>query len=79
MVEREAHDAMEAAILGYLREHPAAMDSLEGIAEWWVMRRVVRIEVEAVERALEGLVEAGVVDVVTVGGRPCYRLRSGDS
>jgi len=76
MVDRAADHAMEEAILAYLREHPGAMDSLEAIAEWWVMRRVVRMEVEAVERALEGLVRAGLLDVVTAGGQPRYRLRS---
>ena len=77
MVDGEADDTLEATILGYLREHPGAMDSLEAIAEWWVMRRVVRVEVEAVERVLDGLVRAGVVDVITVAGTPRYRLRSG--
>jgi Fe2+ or Zn2+ uptake regulation protein len=66
---------MEEAILAYLREHPGAMDSLEAIAEWWVMRRVVRVEVEAVERALEDLVRAGLVDAVNAGGQTHYRLR----
>jgi hypothetical protein len=75
MVDRAADHAIEEAILAYLREHPGAMDSLEAIAEWWVMRRVVRVEVEAVEQALEGLVRAGLVDVVSAGGQPHYRLR----
>ena len=75
MPDRGADHAMEEAILAYLREHPGAMDSLEAIAEWWVMRRVVRVEVEAVERALEDLVRAGLVDVVNAGGQTHYRLR----
>jgi hypothetical protein len=76
MADQAADPAMEEAILAYLREHPGAMDSLDAIAEWWVMRRVVRVEVEAVERALKGLVREALVDVVTAGGQPHYRLRS---
>ena len=73
MADPEADDALEGAILAYLREHPAAMDSLEAIAEWWVMRRVVRV-VEAVERVLERLTRAGVLEVITAGGERRYRL-----
>ena len=29
-------DDVAAAILGYLEEHPHGMDTLEGIAEWWI-------------------------------------------
>ena len=76
MTDRDTDEALEEAVLGYLREHPDAMDSLEAVAEWWVMRRVVRVEVEAVQRVLQRLTRAGVLEVVIAGGQPCYRLRS---
>jgi hypothetical protein len=63
------------AILGYLAEHPAAMDTVEGIAEWWLMRQRARAAVERVERVLERQTEEGVLEAV--GGAPSrrYRLR----
>jgi Fe2+ or Zn2+ uptake regulation protein len=77
MADRETDDALEEAILAYLHEHPAAMDSLEAVAEWWVMRRVVRVEVEAVQRVLDRLTRSGVLEMISAGGQQCYRLRDG--
>ena len=51
------------------------MDTLEAITEWWVMRRVVRVEVEAVARVLARLTERGVLDVVEGPGERRYRLK----
>jgi hypothetical protein len=63
------------AVLSYLAEHPAAMDTVEGITEWWLMRQRVRMVVERVERVLGRQTEEGVLE--TVGGGPSrrYRLR----
>jgi len=44
-------------ILQYLREHPEAADSLEGIASWWLPASAYSQPSEAVQRALERLVE----------------------
>ena len=44
------------AILQYLRDHPAASDTAEGIAKWWVSEDRI-----AVENALALLVKEGVV------------------
>ena len=40
---------MENAIRQYLAEHPGAMDTTEGITEWWLMRQRVRIDLDARE------------------------------
>jgi hypothetical protein len=37
-----ANDYLVRVILAYLAEHPQAMDTIEGIAEWWVRRQEVR-------------------------------------
>ena len=71
--ERDVH--LEEAILDYLREHPDAMETREGIAEWWVMRRVVRVEVEAVTRVLHTLTERGVLEEIGTGPQCRYRLK----
>jgi len=75
-------DEIEQAVLGYLAEHPRAMDSLDGIAEWWLPRRRLRVELEALRRVLDRLTERGVLarmDVDARGATPAkrtlYRLR----
>ena len=75
MTEREHDLYLEEAIIAYLREHPDAMETREGIAEWWVMRRVVRTEVEAITRVLHTLTERGVLEEVRAGAQCRYRLR----
>jgi hypothetical protein len=65
---------IEAAVLEYLREHPAAMDSREAITEWWIMRRIVRVQVEAVARVLDRLTATGLLESIVVNGEPHYRL-----
>jgi hypothetical protein len=63
------------AILAYLAEHPAAMDTVAGIAEWWLMRQRVRVEVERVERVLRRQAEDGVLETLGAGSSRRYRLR----
>jgi Fe2+ or Zn2+ uptake regulation protein len=74
MRDPRADAEVEEAILAYLREHPAAMDSREAITEWWIMRRIVRAEVEAVGRVLERLTAAGLLEALDVNGERHYRL-----
>ncbi|HEX2078377.1 MAG TPA: hypothetical protein VHG08_11730 [Longimicrobium sp.] len=62
-------------LLAYLREHPRAMDSLEGIAEWWLPRHHIRVGVERIARALETLTRRGMLQEVEDGDRMLYRLR----
>lgn len=68
-------DDLTRAILDYLDEHPTAMDSLEGIAEWWVNRARVRQDVLAVARALAALTERGIVEEVGTGAERRYRRK----
>ena len=68
-------DDVAAAILGYLEEHPHGMDTLEGIAEWWIARQRVRANVAAVARVLERLTEGGAVEVVSANGHRLYRRK----
>jgi len=45
----------------YLKMHPHASDSIEGIATWWVARQRIRDELEIVRAALEQLTLTGVI------------------
>ena len=69
------HDPVCDELLGYLREHPNAMDTLKGIAEWWLPRHRVRVEVERVAQALQTLEARGLIERIGGEDRPLYRLR----
>jgi len=59
----------------YLAEHPQAMDSARGIAEWWMMRQQARVEAQSVAKVLQQLAEEGQVEKVDSVNGPLYRLR----
>ena len=67
---------MADAILQYLAEHPQAMDTLEGIAEWWIMRQQVRVEVDRLSKVLQQLTEAGLLEEVKTDKDKLYRLKA---
>jgi hypothetical protein len=69
-----AVDDLAMLVMGYLREHPHATDTLSGIAEWWVVRQQIRVDLENLERALEMLTERGVLEVSGSGPNRRYRL-----
>jgi hypothetical protein len=46
-------------LLAYLAEHPAARDTLEGLVEWWLLERRLKIAIIEVEEAVEDLVVQG--------------------
>lgn len=68
-------DEIAAAIIEYLEEHPRAMDTLDGIAGWWLPLHRVRFEVEAVERVVRHLTERGVLEEVSDERQPRYQLK----
>jgi hypothetical protein len=66
---------LEDAVLQYVAEHPQAMDTLVGIAEWWIMRRQVRVDVEALQRVLERLIQKGLLEKSESGEQTRYHLK----
>jgi Fic family protein len=62
-------------ILAYLAEHPQAMDTAEGVADWWLMREQVRVSTATVTRALRRLVERGLLEEFGEGEQRRYRLK----
>jgi hypothetical protein len=68
--------ALSDLVLGYLAEHPEAMETLDGIAEWWIDRRLIRVDVEALASALERLTAQGTLEAIGTGRGRRYRLRS---
>src|SRR5215470_7984987 len=73
--ETQGDDDVAHGVLSYLAEHPDAMDTLEGIAEWWVMRQQIRVSVTALARVLRRLTEIGILEETVTGDTRRYRLR----
>jgi hypothetical protein len=65
-------EAMAATILRYLQSRPDAADSLEGIAQWWLLRAWSEYQLAAVERALALLLARGLVHETRRTGQPPY-------
>ncbi len=63
------------AILGYLAESPQAMDTVEGIAQWWIMRQQVRVTTTTVTRVLRELSGRGLLEEFGEGKQRWYRLK----
>jgi hypothetical protein len=72
--EDSEEKALGELVLGYLEEHPQAMETLEGIADW-CERREIRMNVKELAHALEVLTERGVLEVIGTGATRRYRKR----
>jgi len=58
----------------YMRSHPGAVDTLEGVAKWWLARQRYEDALETVADAMAVLVERGRVEQTTLpDGRAIYR------
>jgi hypothetical protein len=70
------HEAEIArAVMKYLAEFPEAMDNVKGIAEWWLMRRNVKADIENLSRVLDYLTAQGLLEKIGNGERTRYRLK----
>ena len=56
-----AEDPLAQRILAYLRDNPAASDSLRGVRDWWLPGLASSPSDGAVRAALEALAAAGLV------------------
>ena len=65
-------------ILAFLTENPNARDTLEGIAEWWLLEQDLRREKRKVRKALTRLVADGLVlEKQRPDGRTHFQLDDG--
>ncbi len=71
------------AVLAYLRMHPQAADTLQGITRWWLPQQRYERELERIEGALKVLAARGKLQVRELPeGRAVYALgmaRPGDA
>jgi hypothetical protein len=72
--ERRREEELAEIVIGYLAEHPDASDTLEGIAEWWIMRQQTRVEVTTLAKVLQHLADSSLLEKIEEGGTPRYRL-----
>jgi len=70
---------LAAAILDYLNRRPLAMDTAEGIAEWWLMQQQIHIGFHAVLRAIQDLTAQGLLEEIGSGGKLYYRLKADEA
>jgi len=79
LAQRRRQRTQEIAdhVLDYLKECPGAMDSVEGIAEWWISRAQLRTDVTLLAEVLDQLTTEKVLEQVGDGERRRYRLRPG--
>ncbi len=62
-------------ILAYLSEQPNAQDTLEGIAEWWLLKQTVRHKTMEVKESLSELVVQGLIlEQKGKNGHTYYRI-----
>ena len=64
-------------IRGYLEKHPNSIDTLDGVANWWLLRQRYESAVEKVKIALEYLINIGVLEKVErYGNKTLYKRPS---
>ena len=66
---RKKTDQQELAkqVLDYFLRNPHAADTLEGVARWRLLDETIHQAVEAIDRALEGLVSQGYLQQTATG------------
>jgi len=57
-------------------ELPLASDILQGIAEWWIMRQQVRVEIKTLAKVLRRLTVSGHLEKIGEGDKALYHLKA---
>jgi hypothetical protein len=59
-IDKDERD-LACAILRYLNKHPDSKDTLEGIAQWWLLREWAERQIADVEKAVSLLISRQLV------------------
>lgn len=59
-------------ILDYLKKHPNAGDTLEGITKWWLAFQKIDATVDEVAAALDVLLHKGMIKYYETSGGQVY-------
>jgi len=74
--ELRHQEELKKAILEYLSEHPNAMDTMVGIADWWLMRNQVRVQISLLDKVLRQMTASNFLEAQGTGGQKLYRLKA---
>lgn len=66
-MSQEERVKVKRDILAYLRNHPEAQDTAEGIAQWWLLEQRLTAGVSLVKQVLDELRQQGFV-IRRIGG-----------
>ncbi len=71
----EKQEEISRIIVDYIRKHPDAKDTLEGITKWWLHLEKIESSVVDVSIALESLIKKGLVKRQKIkGSTPIYTV-----
>ena len=65
-------DMVAEQIARYLESRPNAVDSLDGIVHWWLLKQKIEESSEVVQTAVDALVDEGVVEKIERNGKIFY-------
>lgn len=69
-----------SAITLYLKAHPNAADSVEGIMQWWLPQQQNPVDINDLQQALDYLVETRAVSrTALLDGRMLYTSKGKDA
>lgn len=74
--QTESPGEIESAVIDYLRSHPDAADTLDGIVDWWLPQQRYETQRSRIEAVLSALVARGLLRVSGLpGGAELYALK----
>jgi hypothetical protein len=74
--DEDLESQIAASVIEYVTRNPHAMDTVKGIAAWWIGAASSPVELTTVRRVVDRLVDRGVLERVGSGDNPHYRLRA---
>ena len=59
-------------LLKYIKNHPDAKHSAEGIARWWILQQLFEEEIALIERVLSYLMQGGILQEANLNSDQKY-------
>jgi Fe2+ or Zn2+ uptake regulation protein len=76
--EKGSRVDLRREIIEYLRSHPEAADTVDGILDWWIPKQHYDNAKHEIQQVLHDLVQQGLIEEVVLGnGNQLYRLPGG--
>jgi len=69
---------IQLEVLGYLEDHPDAFDTVDGIRQWWLLRRLAQYSTDRVQTAIDQLVATGFIEIRLLDDGRCAYSRCTD-